>query len=187
MALTEDTMLSMISLLRGINVGNKQIKMAVLKALYEQQGFARVQTLLQSGNVMFETELTDVDQLATQLEASIKAQFGFESRIVLRTRDQWRDVLQRQPFTAQQLAEPSKVLVTFLLATPTADDITALLNAHIGSETIHVDGREVYAYFPDGMGRSKLDNGLIERKLKTVGTGRNWNTVNKLAALVEAM
>ncbi|MBL8134764.1 MAG: DUF1697 domain-containing protein [Anaerolineae bacterium] len=172
-----------IALLRGINVGgNKKLPMADLRTLCESLGFAGAQTLLQSGNVVFASPRADAEGIVRDLEAGIAARFGFESRVLLRARDQWAALIARHPFTPEQIAEPSKILVTFLLTAPDAAAIAALRAAHAGPEQVEVRGQEVYAYYPDGMGRSKLDNSFVERKLKTVGTGRNWNTVIKLLA-----
>lgn len=169
-----------ISLLRGINVGgNKKIRMAELKMLYESLGFTNVQTLLQSGNVVFETD-TDFAQLAGQIEAGIVTTFGFESKIILRTCAQLRAVVEENPYTAPQLAEPSKALVTFLAETPAAETIQTLMNDHQGPETLRVIGQEAFVFYPDGAGRSKLTNVFIEKRLKTAGTARNWNTIMKL-------
>lgn len=178
----------LISLLRGINVGgNKKIRMADLKDLYESLGFERVQTLLQSGNVVFTSQDADTHAVASRIEAGIVERFGFESRIIMRTAAQLQTVIKLHPFSSEQLAEPSKILVMFLESTPDADVIQALTQVHNGPETIHYSGQELYTYYPDGMGRSRLDHGLIERKLKINGTGRNWNTVNKLLALADGL
>lgn len=175
-----------ISLLRGINVGgSKQIRMAELKTLYESLGFGGTQTLLQSGNVVFQSETPDPDQIANSIEAGIEQRFGFQSRIILRTRDQWQEILQRHPFSIDQLAEPSKILVMFLRDAPAIEAVEMLMQAHTGPEVIYPGGHELYIYYPEGMGRSKLDHALIERKLKVIATGRNWNTVTKLLTLCE--
>jgi uncharacterized protein (DUF1697 family) len=172
-----------ISLLRGINVGgNKKIRMAELKALYESLGFAHVQTLLQSGNVVFATD-SDPVLLAGQLEAAILATFGFESKIILRTCAELRAITEQHPYTAGQLAEPSKALVTFLAEAPDDTAIHTLLNDHQGPEALHVIGREAFAFYTDGAGRSKLTNVFIEKRLRTTGTARNWNTILKLRDL----
>jgi uncharacterized protein (DUF1697 family) len=177
-----------ISLLRGINVGgNKKIQMAELKTLYQSLGFGQAQTLLQSGNVVFTAESPDPDALAARIEAAVEARFGFQSLIILRTPAQLRAVFERHPFTADQLADPGKILVMFLQNAPDAQAVESLRQAHTGPEIIHPGGQELYIYYTDGMGRSKLDNGFIERRLKTTGTGRNWNTVSKLLALADAM
>lgn len=177
-----------ISLLRGINVGgNKKIKMAELKTLYEALGFSRVQTLLQSGNALFEGPEADPETLAAQIEAGIERQFGFHASVIMRTAEEWQGVIARHPFSAEQLSDPQKLLITFLQQEPAAAALETLRQAHSGPETIHNSGRELYIHYPEGMGRSKLDHSLIERKLKITGSGRNWNTVSKLAALAGVM
>ncbi len=173
-----------ISLLRGINVGgNKKIKMAELKSLYESLGLSNVKTLLQSGNVVFESENTDASQVAHQIEAGIQKNFGFESKIIIRTKEQWQATIAQHPFSTVQLEQPSKVLVMFLQNTPDEQSLKALIQAHTGTEVIHGSGQELYIFYTDGMGNSKLDTGFIERKLKITATGRNWNTVNKILTL----
>lgn len=172
-----------ISMLRGINVGgNKKIKMDALRGLYESLGMAGAQTLLQSGNVVFKSDLTDRPALIQQLEAGIEQRFGFHSTVLLRTLGEWRDVVSRNPLPADQ-ADPSKLVVMFLSDSPTQDAVDALKKTYTGPETIQIAGKEAYLYYPDGQGRSKLTNGLIERKLDVSGTVRNWNTVTKLLDL----
>jgi uncharacterized protein (DUF1697 family) len=177
-------MTTLISLLRGINVGgNKKIRMAQLQALYESLGFTSVRTLLQSGNVIFDSASADTDQVTASIETSIQHQFGFEVQIIIRTAAEWQSIVTHHPFSAEQLTEPGKILVTFLQQAPEDAPLAALRTAHTGPEIIHSHARELYIFYPDGMGRSKLDNGLIERRLGCAATGRNWNTVNKILAL----
>lgn len=170
------------ALLRGINVGGKKrLKMADLRALFESMGFIGVQTLLQSGNVIFTTPAEEAeDALRLRIEAGIRSQFGFESRILLRDRAQLGALVAAHPFTAAQLAEPAKILVSFLNISPAPADLEGMRTGWDGPEIFYSSGRELLIFFPDGMGRSKLDNGLIERRLKVISTGRNWNTVRKL-------
>lgn len=177
-----------ISLLRGINVGgNKIIKMEALRALYEALGFGNVTTLLQSGNVVFTSEQADAAVLGAQIEAGIVAAFGFESKIILRTAEQWRLIIDTHPFSAAQLAEPSKILVSFLSAAPQPGVVDALLATYGGAESVYERGKELYIYYPDGMGRSKLDQVLSDRKLGITQTGRNWNTVGKLMVIADTL
>lgn len=175
-----------IALLRGINVGgNKKIKMADLRALYDSLGFESVQTLLQSGNVIFKS--ASGDDLAQRIETAIQARFGFESRIIIRTATQWQDIISNHPFTDTQLDEPRKLQIVFMLeALESIEPLRNAHNAHNGTEIIHHSRQELYIVYPNGMGRSKLSNNLIERKLETVTTGRNWNTVNKILAACQA-
>jgi uncharacterized protein (DUF1697 family) len=175
-----------IALLRGINVGgNKLIKMADLRALVEGLGMTQVKTLLQSGNVVFSSPETDPAVLTQQLEDAIRGRFGFESRIILRTADEWDDLVTHHPYTPEQLAEPSKLLVTLLVSPADEAAFAALLAKHTGREIAHLRGREIYAYFPEGMGRSKFDQTL--NKVNITGTGRNWNTVRNLHTLAQDM
>lgn len=175
-----------ISLLRGINVGgNKRVPMADLKRLYESLGFTQVQTLLQSGNAVFQTDQTDPAALTREIEVGIQRVFGFESRIILRTPEQWRALIDGHPFSADQIAEPAQILVFSLAASPHPDGIPVVIEGVKPPEEVHIRGQEVYLFFGEGMGRSKLSTAWIEKQLRTVGTGRNWNTVVRLMALAD--
>lgn len=178
----------MITLLRGINVGgNKKITMAALSHLYESLGYPGAQTLLQSGNVVFRTDEADEAQIAHRIEAGIEQTFGFGVRILIRRYDTFSKAMAAHPYREDQLAEPAKILVTFLEMAPTAAALQELGAAHRGPEEWTLQGRELFLYYPDGMGRSRLDNNLIERRLGVTGTGRNWNTVNRLLALAGSL
>jgi uncharacterized protein (DUF1697 family) len=131
-----------ISMLRGINVaGNRKIRMDELRALYESLGMEGPQTLLQSGNVVFQSELTDRPALTRRLEEGIEQQFDFHSAILLRTLDEFRAVIRRNPLSAEH-ADPSKRVVMFLSDSPSPDAIDDLVKAHAGPETIPITGQE---------------------------------------------
>lgn len=175
-----------IALLRGINVGgNKKIRMADLKTLLESLGLRGVQTLLQSGNVVFESDQIEHDQLVSQIEAGIEQTFGFHSDVILRTREQLRAIVEAHPFSEDQLAEPAKIAVVFLRTAPDIEAIESVRKAYTGPEEFHLNGTELYVYYPEGMGRSKLGDALSDKKLHNTGTARNWNTVRKLLALAD--
>jgi uncharacterized protein (DUF1697 family) len=172
-----------VSLLRGINVGgNKKIAMANLRAVYESVGLAGAQTLLQSGNVVFWTD-EDTTALAGRIEAAIEARFGFHAAVILRTQAELNEIINGHTFSAGKLAEPNKIAVAFLAEAPSVAALNTLNEAHDGPEIIHSRGRELYIYYAEGMGRSKLTNNLIEKRLNTTSTVRNWNTINRLHAL----
>ncbi len=176
-----------ISLLRGINVGgNKKIKMADLRALYESLGFTDVSTLLQSGNAVFKSDPADTTDLARQIEDAIEDKFGFHCDLFVLTVDQFRAAFEKNPFTDDD-HEGSKLLVTFYQETPTDAMMQKLHDTHDGSETIHLVDDVLYIYFPDGMGRSKLANKTLGQAIKISGTGRNWNTMVKLLALADGL
>ena len=177
-----------ISLLRGINVGgNKIIRMADLKALYESLGLTGVQTHLQSGNVVFAADTTDHAALASSLEGAIEQRYAFDVRVILRTLDELREVIARQPFAAEQIAQPAKVAVVFLRDAPAADTAAALLNVYSGPEEMRLAGRELYVFYTQGMGRSKLTHAIIEKKLNVTGTARNWNTTTALLDMAQKL
>ena len=174
-----------ISLLRGVNVGgHNKIKMEALKALYESLGLEDAQTYVQSGNVVFKSDERDLAQLGKRIEGAIERKFGFRPGVVLRTARELKDVAQRNPFAKRRDIETNKLHVMFLLAELSAESRTAVLNIKGHPEEVRLDGRELYIYFPHGMGRSKLVP-VLERALKKSGTARNWNTVAKLLEMAE--
>ncbi|MBZ0294264.1 MAG: DUF1697 domain-containing protein [Anaerolineae bacterium] len=176
-----------IALLRAVNVGKRKMLMQDLRDLLEAQGFEAVQTLLQSGNAVFISDQTDRKQLIQQIESAIEAQFGYYSEVILRSTDEIRAVIENNPFAADRELDPRKLLVMYLTGKPDADAIQTLMDAHDGPEELHVVGHELYIYFPDGMGRSKLSTAFTEKKIKTAGTGRNWKTTLKLLELAESI
>jgi uncharacterized protein (DUF1697 family) len=177
-----------ISLLRGINVGgHHKIKMDALRTLYESLGLQQVQTHLQSGNVIFRTKRRDLVLLAKQIEHGIERSFGFRADVIVRTPSDMRGVIARNPFATRSGIDPSRLLVTFLAGNPAAEARDRLLRIKVDPEELRIDGRELYAYFPNGMARPKVSWTAIEKTLKISGTGRNWNTVTKLLEIAEKL
>ena len=180
----------LISLLRGVNVGgHNKIKMEALRALYESLGLLDPQTYIQSGNVVFRTEERDLVLLAKRIEAGIERSFGFRPGVIVRTASDLRDVIARNPFAARPAGaiDPSRLLVTFLSGDPGAEARERVLEIRIDPEELRIQGRELYIYYPNGMARPKLSWALIEKTLKTPGTGRNWNTVKKLLEIADRL
>jgi uncharacterized protein (DUF1697 family) len=176
-----------IGLLRGVNLaGRHQIKMDVLRALCESLGLCNPQTWLQSGNVIFTTKERDLPKLARRMESAIEKKVGFRPDVVLRTSDELREVITKNPFTKRNDIEGSKLLVTFFEDAPAPEVREQVLRIKGHPEEIHMASRELYIYYPDGMGRSKL-NPVLTRALKNKGTARNWNTVGKLLEMSEKM
>jgi uncharacterized protein (DUF1697 family) len=174
-----------ISLFRGINVGgHHKIKMNELKNLYETLGLKDVRTYIQSGNVVFTSDDADVTHLQQQLEESIAQTFGFHVEIIARTANELQDIIAKNPFQGQQNKESQWVVVMFLATIPDNTAQENLLKTYVGPEEIIFSGKEVYIYYTDGIGRSKLSNSFLEKKLKVVGTARNWNTILQLQEMV---
>jgi uncharacterized protein (DUF1697 family) len=178
-------MTAMICLLRGVNVGgHNQIRMDALRALCESLKLCNVQTHIQSGNVVFQSREINPAKLAAKIEDAIEKQHGFRPDVVLRTASEMRDVIARNPFSERKGIEPNKLAVMFLAREPEPNVQDAVRKINPEVEELHLLGRELYIYFPDGMGRSKLVP-LLARALKNSGTGRNWNTVVKLLEMAE--
>jgi uncharacterized protein (DUF1697 family) len=175
-----------ISMLRGVNVGgHNKIKMDALKALYESLKFDSVETHIQSGNVIFRTKEKNIAALTKRIQDAIERKFGFRPDVFLRTASEMREAITRNPFAKRRNIDPSRLLVTFLAAEPSAEGRANLLKINMAPDEVRIDSRELYAYYPNGLARPKVPWAKIERTLKTSGTGRNWNSVNKLLEIAE--
>jgi uncharacterized protein (DUF1697 family) len=179
-------MTACVSLFRGINVGgNRTVPMTELKSLHEALGFKDVVTYIQSGNVVFSSDETDPAQIASQIEESFAQNFGFRSQVIVRTAAELEETIANNPFQNSPEKEPKAVLIVFLATRPESSALEDLKNSYNGPEEMYLIGQELFVYYSDGMGRSKLTLPLIEKKLKTVGTGRNWNTVLRLREMMQ--
>ena len=176
-------MTTYIGLLRGINVGgNKMVAMADLRDMITKLGFSDVKTLLQSGNVVFRSPVKAPAKLESLLEAALEKRLGLKVEFHVRTADEWRAVIAANPFGAEAKKDPGHLIVSCFKAPLDKANVKALQAAITGPETLRADGRHLYMVFPDGMGNSKAA-ALVDKKLGARGTARNWNTVQKLAAL----
>jgi uncharacterized protein (DUF1697 family) len=167
------------ALFRGINVGrNRRVSMADIREVLEEH-YDEVHTHGQSGNVVFSTEKSG-KALERELEHLMVAELGLETRILVRTAADFGRIVKRNPI-AEAVKNPSRYVVTFLADKPDAAKLKAL-RGDFGNEQAVVHGKEVFSWHPDGLQRSKLA-ALIADGLGTVGTARNWNTVEKLREL----
>ena len=175
-----------VALLRAVNVGGTgKVAMADLRAMLVELGFEAPQSLLQSGNLVFRCRPTGA-ALEALLETETRKRLGLAADILVRTAAEWADIVDANPFAKMAKDDPSHLLVMALKAKPDAAALRELQAWIPGRETIEAVGRELYITYPDGAGPSKLTGAVIERRLKTRGTARNWNTVTKLAALLAA-
>jgi len=174
-----------IGLLRAINVGGRTVKMADLKAMAEGLGFTDARTLLQSGNLVFAGGTGDEAEVERALEAAAAARFGFDVDFIVRRAPEWAAMIAANPFPQEAIDDPSHLLAMPLKTAPATGGLTKLRTAIKGREQAEVVGRTAYLVYPDGIGASKLTIAVIERHLGVRGTGRNWNTVQKLAAMAQ--
>jgi uncharacterized protein (DUF1697 family) len=160
---------AIISMLRGVNLGgHHKISMEELRLVYETLGLEEPKTFIQSGNVVFRSKDQNLPRLAKRIEDAIERKFGFRAEVIQRT------------------ASEMKELVMFFSDNFSAEVQAKLVKIETNPEEVRVAGRELYIYFPDGQGRSKLTP-VLGRILKNTGTGRNWNTVTKLLAMAESL
>lgn len=180
-------MTTFIALLRAVNVGGRSVPMARLRSLLDDFGCENSRTLLQSGNAVFTIRgRIAAAALEKNLESEAQRVFGMAIAFMLRSSSEWNEMIAGNPFAAAAKDDPGHLLAMALKTAPTGTAVKALREGYKGPESIHVAGRDAYFVYPDGVGRSKLTNALIERKLGVAGTARNWNTVLKLAALCAA-
>ncbi len=177
-------MITYVALLRAINVGGTAlVTMAGLRDLVASLGFTGVRSLLQTGNVVFQGEAAGTAALEQLLTREAERRLGLKTTFFVRDRAQWEEIVVRNPFPRQAADDPSHLLAMPLDRTPEPDAIDGLRAAIVGRETVAAGDRCLYLVYPDGIGRSKLTNTLVERKLRVQGTARNWNTVLKILGL----
>lgn len=180
-------MTTYVVLLRGINVGgNKRMKMGDLRDALSAAGIDEPRTLLQSGNVVLESN-ADAAALVDIVETTIQSTFGFHTTVIVRTADEFQELLAHNPFSVEQLEDGRFAHVGFCRDEPDSEGFEALQEAHEGPEEAELVGREIFVYYPDGSGTSKLTNTVVEKHLATPTTSRNWNTVEKIGAMLDAI
>ena len=178
-------MARLIVLLRGINLGPRnRISMPELREALEDAGYDDVRTYLQSGNVVL-TSSASAKKVASQCERVIADRFGLEIDVVVRTRAELAKVVERNPL-ARVAKDPKRYQVSFLEAKPAAKTVRELEDVATGGEQVVSSGREIYAWHPDGVARSKLWAKLAGKGLGVTATARNWTTVTKLLELADA-
>jgi uncharacterized protein (DUF1697 family) len=172
------------ALLRGINVsGHNMIKMAELKKMFEAMGFGRVQTYINSGNVMFESEETE-GILEEKIESGIIKNFGFKIAVILRTSSELASIIDKCPYDFEALTEGQSIHLTFLKKAPAQEVIDKLPDVELNHDAYLIDGRDIYFFYS----RSMLDSNLPKKFQKLLpATARNWKTVLKLAAMADAV
>ena len=176
-----------VALLRAVNLGGKtQVAMSDLRNLVTELGLEQVRSVLNSGNLVFSGGRKSGAALEQLLETETDKRLGLRTDFLVRTANEWAKVVANNPFRAEAKRDPGHLVVMFLKKAPTAKAVETLRAAITGPESIKAVGRHAYIVYPDGIGRSRLTNRLIDSKLGTRGTGRNWNTVLKLAELARA-
>ena len=170
-----------IALLRGINVsGQKIIKMAELKKMFENLGFQNVRTYIQSGNLVFETNETVIPKLEKSIRKAIENTFGFDVHIQILIPDEIHKALEMNPFLRDNSLDIKQHYFVFLNEIPYEENWNILKNMELKGEQMALADKILFVYYANGAGKSKLTTNLIESKLKVAATARNLNTSKKI-------
>jgi uncharacterized protein (DUF1697 family) len=174
-----------VALLRGINVGRaKQIPMADLRTMLTDIGYTDVATLLRSGNAVF-SGTGDPDGVASRIEDAIGRTFGMTVGCVVRDGTEVATVIEANPLP-EAAAEGSRYLAHFLSAAPDPAVLKANDPVRLDPDRIRIGDRVIYQWCPDGIMAAPDVGTFVVKNLRVVATGRNWNTVTKLAAMLDA-
>ncbi len=170
-----------IALLRGINVGGqKKVPMVELCELLLRAGFKNVKTYIQSGNVIFQSSEENIQKLEHEIRSAILKHFGFEVPVLVKTPTDFQNILKNCPFPDEQKVNSYFVL---LFSKPREEAVEAVKSISYPNETFVITDACVYLHCATGYGKAKLNNNVLERKLKTTATARNYKTMIKLLAL----
>ena len=176
-----------IALLRAINVGGtKPIAMSDLRSFFGALGFEDVRSLLQTGNIVFRGGTKTGTALERLLESEAEQRLALSTTFIVRTAKEWEAIVAHNPFPKEAAADPAHLVALFLKDAPPATSVKALQAAIQGPEIVSLVAKQLYVAYPDGIGRSKLTITMTEKALGTSSTGRNWNTVLKIAELARA-
>ena len=174
-----------IVLLRGINLGPRnRVSMPELRELLERAGFEEVRTYVQSGNVILRSDASS-ERVARDCRGLLADALGLDIDVIVRTHDQLAEVVRRNPL-AKVAVNPKRYQVSFLERELDASVVEELAALATGAERLVAIGRELYAWHPDGVARSRLWARLANRSLGVSATARNWSTVTTLLAMADA-
>lgn len=170
-----------VAMLRAVNVGGRTVRSAALREAAESLGYTDVRTYVSSGNVVLVAP-HGADEVATALGAALTDAVGFDVEVVARTAAQWHAVVDALPFPDEARDDPSH-LVVVAWDGPVDGTARSFDASRYGQERLVWAARELYAHYPDGIGRSRLTLPVLEKAAGRGGTARNWNTVLALDAL----
>jgi uncharacterized protein (DUF1697 family) len=183
---THPTATTHIGLLRGINVGgHRQVGMTNLRDFLTELGFENVRSVLQSGNLVFGSRSRTGAELERHLETEASKRLALEADFFVRTAEEWKSIVRQNPFRKEAERDPAQLIVLFLKNAPPPKDVAQLQADISGPEVVKAKGKQAYIFYPNGQGRSKLTNAMIEKRIGRA-TGRNWNTVMKLDVIAKA-
>lgn len=182
-----DDVTRFVALLRGVNVGGaNRLPMAALKEMFAAAGAQQVETLIQSGNVVFQSHDNNGITIAVAVQAEIERAFHFRTAIVVRDADRWRAVVAGNPFLTSG-EDPDALHIACLSTIPGASALARLDRNRSPPDEFVVAGAEIYLKLPNGTARTKLTNAWFDATLAVVSTMRNWRTAQRLSEMLAAI
>ncbi|MEM7342737.1 MAG: DUF1697 domain-containing protein [Chloroflexota bacterium] len=170
-----------IAFLRAINVGNRNIKMADLRTIFEALEVETVETFIASGNVIFDAPEQDTATLEATIEAHLQENLGYTVDTFIRSTAALADIAQKQPFGEITLESGGNTLYVAFLANPVSTEGQAALSAYQNEvDSFQIDGLEAYWLCRKKVGDTRFTGGTLEKAIGAPATLRNWNTVQRL-------
>lgn len=175
-----------IALFRGMNVSGKNIlKMDDLKKMMIDLGFEKVQSYIQSGNLVFQSSESNSDEIKESIRNEINKQFNLDIQLQLILPEELQVILDENPFIVDETLDLKQHYFAFLDEIPNSENLDEFLQMDLNDELMHYTNKVIYVHYKNGAGQSKLTTNLIERKLKLSTTMRNLNTVQKMVELTK--
>lgn len=175
---------SYICLLRGINVsGQKKIIMTDLKKAFEELGYSDVVSYIQSGNLVFKSNLQNKKNIEQRIHDMLRERFGFDIAVIVLTHHELKVIIQNNPYVSDKNKEEKKLYIGYLKELPIKVNIDHLASYDYSPETYTLDDKVIYYYAANGAGKAKMTTNFFESKLKVKATMRNWRTSTKLVEL----
>lgn len=165
--------------------GHNSIKMTDLAKLFINLGLNDAETYIQSGNVIFSrVDAIPPTALSVKIEQAILEKFNYIIPVMIRTNQELRDLFSYNPFLGETNFDPSKMAVLFLHDKPSEAQIKKVADIDYPPDKFKIIGRDIFIYCPNGFGKTKLYTNFFEKKMKVVGTGRNWRTITTILNLI---
>jgi len=176
-----------IALLRGINVGgHKKIKMTELKILFQELSFSEVVSYIQSGNVIFMCNETNILKLEHQIEQAIEKAFGFQVPVMVLTNSKLQKIVSENPFKPFDEDDINKIYYVFLKDLPQKAAVELFNKTKYKNERFFIQRDYIYLKCLAGMGKAKLTTNIFEKRLGVNATARNHKTTLKLLELADS-
>jgi len=172
-----------ISFLKAINVGGHTVKMDYLKKLFEKMGFENIETIIASGNVVFETKSKTVDAIKKKIETELEKSLGYKVATFIRSTKELKEIAEHKPFKESNLADKQNYLyIGFLDNQPDKESLKKVLDLSDEANEFHFNNKELYWLCRKNFSDSGITGKTLEKALGMETTIRNSTTIRKITA-----